>query len=514
MWLSLIFLVEKKKRVDTFSVHGHHNSLLFFWAVSSSAMSKRELDQHDLLPVKNGERPAFEQEVQFSDDDSDAFESDEDEIFQQSEDEADAENSMDLDTKKTQVWLPGTQLAHDEVLEADMSAYELLHNINVKWPCLTFDIVWDQLGEERRTYPATCYVVTGTQADQANHNEIQIIKCSNLVKTQVDDNSSVSSAESADEDPVLIYRAIPVIGGTNRIRTTQQRDFPHLVAAMNETGKIFLYNIDAHLRSLDSDSSAATISKDPTQNRPIHTITSHSAEGYALDWSPLIAGKLVTGDNDGRIFVTSRSSDGVFTTDTKPYLGHRGSVEDLQWSPSEKTVFASCSSDGTLKIWDTRSKKHAPAISVKAHKADVNVISWNPSVNYLIASGSDDGEISVWDLRTFSSQTAEKPATPVASFTWHKQAITSIQWHPTDESVLVASGADDQVTIWDLSVELDPEEQAAKQAEGMGDVPSQLMFVHMGQKDIKEVRWHKQLPGVVLTTAASGFNVFSSAHQS
>lgn len=479
-------------------------------------MSKRELDQNELLPAKNGQRPLADTEVQFSDEDSEDFESDDDEIFQQSEGDEDEDEGdvMHLQDQRAQVWLPGTQLAQNEVLEADQSAYELLHNINVKWPCLTFDTLWDNLGEERRTYPATCYVVTGTQADQAKHNEIQVIKCSNLVKTQVDDNSSVSSAESTEEDPELSYRAIPVVGGTNRIRATQARDQPHLVASMNESGHIYIHNIEAHIQSLNQDSSSSTILKDMNLNKPIHTIKSHSSEGYALDWSPLVPGKLVTGDNDGRIFVTNRNSDGTFTTDAKPFLGHQGSVEDLQWSPSEKTVFASCSSDGNIKIWDTRSKKKSAAITVKAHDTDVNVISWNPTVNYLIASGSDDGQISIWDLRTFPQQTAEKPATPVASFSWHKRAITSIQWHPTDESVLVASGADDQVTIWDLSVELDPEEQAAKQAEGMGDVPSQLMFVHMGQKDIKEVRWHRQIPGVVLTTAVTGFNVFKSAHQS
>ena len=59
-----------------------------------------------------------------------------------------------------------------------------------------------------------------------------------------------------------------------------------------------------------------------------------------------------------------------------PYRGHTGSIEDLQWSPTEESVFASCSSDRTIKIWDTRAT-NKPMRDVKAHNSDVNVISWN-----------------------------------------------------------------------------------------------------------------------------------------
>lgn len=48
----------------------------------------------------------------------------------------------------------------------------------------------------------------------------------------------------------------------------------------------------------------------------------------------------------------------------------------LQWSPTESDVFASCSVDGNIAIWDIRLGKK-PATSFKAHNADVNVISWN-----------------------------------------------------------------------------------------------------------------------------------------
>ena len=54
----------------------------------------------------------------------------------------------------------------------------------------------------------------------------------------------------------------------------------------------------------------------------------------------------------------------------------------MQWSPTESDVFASCSVDGNIAIWDIRSRK-SPAASFKAHSADVNVISWNKCVNLI-----------------------------------------------------------------------------------------------------------------------------------
>ena len=99
----------------------------------------------------------------------------------------------------------------------------------------------------------------------------------------------------------------------------------------------------------------------------------------------------------------------------------------------------------------------------------------------------------------------------MAAFAWHKAPITSVEWHPTEDSIFVASGADNQITLWDLAVEQDDDETGAMQETlGVQDVPPQLLFIHQGQKDVKEVHWHPQMPGTVVSTASDGFNIFKT----
>jgi len=90
------------------------------------------------------------------------------------------------------------------------------------------------------------------------------------------------------------------------------------------------------------------------------------------------------------------------------------------------------------------------------------------------------------------------------SFRYHTGPITSLEWNPNESSVLAVSAADDRLTIWDFAVERDD----VATTDDDDDVPAQLLFVHQGQKEIKELHWHRQLPGVVISTANDAFNIF------
>lgn len=135
-----------------------------------------------------------------------------------------------------------------------------------------------------------------------------------------------------------------------------------------------------------------------------------------------------------------------------------------------------------------------------AHQSDINVIDWNPNEPFIL-SGGDDGVVKVWDLRQFSGLSE-----PVAMFHHHSAPVTSVEWHPEDSSVFASSGEDDQVAQWDLALERDAEtEQDGSQ---LSNLPPQLLFIHQGLKDVKELHWHKKVPGLIMATSHTGFDIF------
>ncbi|PNH39903.1 hypothetical protein VD0004_g7029 [Verticillium dahliae] len=487
-------------------------------------MSKRTADtEMGDGPLKAGDRPekmdvdGDNEMGEFEDEFEDEFESEsEDEILEagvdgrpDAEREAEEKGAMEVDQG---TFIVGrSKLEPGQTLAPDLTTYQMLHNLNTPWPCLSFDLLRDNLGDNRKVYPATMYSVSGTQAatDRAEENGLMVMKFSGLSRMDKleEDESDEEEDDDDDEDsdPILESKTIPLNSTTNRIRAHQipsqdaSRPPTTLTATMTESTNVFIHDITPHLTSFDNPGTTITAQ----QNKPVSTIRAHKAEGYAVDWSPIVpGGKLLTGDNDGLIYATTRTDGGGFVTDTRPFQGHTSSVEDIQWSPSEQSVFASASSDGTVRIWDVRSKSRKPALTVQVSDTDVNVLSWSRQTTHLLASGADDGVFGVWDLRHWKG-TGDKP-TPIASFDYHKEQITSVEWHSSDDSIIAVAAGDNTVTLWDLAVELDDEE--SKDTGGVKDVPPQLLFVHY-LSNVKELHWHPQITGSLVATGDE-FSIF------
>lgn len=406
------------------------------------------------------------------------------------------------------LWRAGDSLAEGETLEYDSSAYDMLHRMHTDWPCLTFDVVQDGLGQQRTKYPLTAYAVSGTQAERSEQNKILCMKLTDLARTKHDDDDDDDGDDDDDDgadDPSLTHAEVSHPGTVNRLRLMPGAS--HVCATWADTGHVHLWDLSVQLAQLNRKPAGAPAEPPAAAQRPLHTFAGHTDEGYALGFSSVVQGRLASGDCASKIHLWQCAPGGSWSVDPQPYEGHKGSVEDLAWSPSEAGVLMSCGCDSTVRVWDVR-KKAGSALSVdEAHGLDVNVMSWNGLVNYLVATGADDGSFRIWDLRMLSA------AKPVALFRWHKQAVTSIEWSPHESSTLAVAGADDQLTLWDLALEADPEAEAAQAGrEDLRDIPPQLYFVHQGQKDVKELHWHPQLPGVLSSTASDSYHIFKPAN--
>ena len=91
-------------------------------------------------------------------------------------------------------------------------------------------------------------------------------------------------------------------------------------------------------------------------------------------------------------------------------------------------------------------------------------------------------------------------------FNWHKQPITSVEWHPSEDSVFAASGDDHQVSLWDLALEAD-DDVMVSDSDGAATIPPQLLFTHH-HECVKELHWHPQIHDTLISTGIDAMNIF------
>jgi coatomer subunit beta' len=85
------------------------------------------------------------------------------------------------------------------------------------------------------------------------------------------------------------------------------------------------------------------------------------------------------------------------------YEEHKHFVMDVKLQSLNEDTFASCSLDGTIKVWNINSK--ASNFTLKGHKAGINCIEFSKGNRPLLASGGDDFSIFIWDLSTRTMMT-------------------------------------------------------------------------------------------------------------
>jgi len=117
-------------------------------------------------------------------------------------------------------------------------------------------------------------------------------------------------------------------------------------------------------------------------------------------------------------------------------IGHEDKVNAIAYS-HDSLFLASGSSDGTVRLWDTRTGQEAIS---PLHSGDgkVSSVAFSPDGRF-VASGMSDGPIHVWDVRAGRSST-----TPLLG---HVGDVTCVTFSP-DGKLIASAGSDRLVRLW------------------------------------------------------------------
>ncbi|KRX48983.1 Glutamate-rich WD repeat-containing protein 1 [Trichinella murrelli] len=421
---------------------------------------------------------------------SDCSSDDDDEVKSHDDEALDDTNSSTVASKEItkKIYIPGQSrpLKEGEELVCDKTAYVMLSSFYTDYPCLSFDPLPVKApgSDTKCSFPMDVMLVSD---DDDSHSS---------------DGEEKSRKKRKNKD-TKIFKDITIDhrGDVNRIRACRI-ETTTLCATWSSLKKVHVWNLSAAVKA--AETVFGKKSRDKLDEKPVFTFHGHMDEGFALDWCRHVPGQLLTGDCKGNIHFWKMVQGGEWQIDQRPFKQHQSSVEDLQWSHQEANVFFSCSADRSILVWDCRmAPKDACVFGIpEAHRKDVNVISVHRTEPWLV-SGGDDGLLKVWDFRRIQG------FGPVVLLPFHKGPITSVSWCPHERSVFCASAEDDVVSIWDL-VGNREENADICDMKILSRIPQQLIFLHMGQIDIKEVNWHPDHEGVLISTASDAFNIFKT----
>ena len=106
--------------------------------------------------------------------------------------------------------------------------------------------------------------------------------------------------------------------------------------------------------------------------------------------------------------------------------GHRGPVLDLKWNPFNDNEIASCSEDATIKVWQIGDDEHGLAenltdwlVDLHGHQRKVGQIEWHPTAEHIMLSSGADCQVMLWNL---------EKAEPIRIILCHSDLVQSLSW--------------------------------------------------------------------------------------
>lgn len=161
-----------------------------------------------------------------------------------------------------------------------------------------------------------------------------------------------------------------------------------------------------------------------------------------IKWSSPSAGNLVATSSTAGIAIYDLARPSAQKLD-RVISEHTRAVNRVHFHPNDSYLLLSGSQDGTIKMWDLRTRNSARA-TIDAKSEGVRDVQFNPLGTLELAAALENGSIQIWDLRRITSCDRRYNA--------HNGLALSLDWHPNGR-ILATSGRDKMIKVWDTTHE-------------------------------------------------------------
>jgi len=184
---------------------------------------------------------------------------------------------------------------------------------------------------------------------------------------------------------------------------------------------------------------------------------------FSVDWSNLQKDLFISSSWDGNVKLWSPERPRSITT----LHAHHSCVYQALFSPHQPGVIATCSTDGTMKLFDLRAPSYlpsgppntnfntplsAPVLTVPASTTEVLSLDWNKYRPYVLATAGVDKTVKVWDCRMVKTgpEAGQEVVGGICELglVGHEYAVRKVQWSPHRADVLASASYDMTCRVW------------------------------------------------------------------
>lgn len=347
--------------------------------------------------------------------------------------------------------------------------YDFVSETRLTWPSLTVQWLPTPVQEPEGGFIKQELIIgTHTSGEEENYLKFAEI---NLPKEILNNEDPQEEAGEDDEVSAPVPRSNIKITAKYKheeeiTRARYMPQNPGTVATINGQGTVFIYSRSEGLQS---------------------TLKFHEENGYALSFSPLVEGLLLSGSDDHTVALwdVNGSSDSTRPIRTWSDL-HSDIVNDSKWHNFNKDLFGTVSEDSLLKINDLRVENTTTG-TAKCPEP-FNTLAFSHHSSNLLAAAGTDSHVYLYDLRNMKE--------PLHHMSGHEDAVTNLEFSPHVDGVVVSSGSDNRLIMWDLK-QIGAEQTPDDAEDGVPE----LIMVHAGHKSaVNDFDLNAQIPWLVAST--------------